>query len=67
MTQLEKTNFLKRNRYLTIPLNLVTVTASILVALPCAIALFPQKASLETTKVEPEFKSHKRIFFNRGL
>ena len=67
MSQLEKTNFLKNNRKLIIPLNLLTVTASIMVALPCAIALFPQKASLNASELEPEFKQHKKVFFNRGL
>ncbi|KAI8898758.1 Tricarboxylate/iron carrier [Globomyces pollinis-pini] len=75
MSQLEKTTFLKRNPRLNLPLNLVTVSASLLVALPCAIALFPQVASLEVNKLEPQFQNLKdkkgnpidKVFFNRGL
>ncbi|KAI8903337.1 Tricarboxylate/iron carrier [Gorgonomyces haynaldii] len=67
--------FLKRHPRLTMPLNLLTVTGSLLVALPCAIALFPQKASMKVEKLEPEFQKMRdskgnplqSVYFNRGL
>ncbi|KAJ3310873.1 hypothetical protein HDV04_004566 [Boothiomyces sp. JEL0838] len=75
MSQLERTNWLKQRPRLNIPLNLLTVSASLMAALPCAIALYPQMASLPVDKVEPEFQNIKkpngekveRIYFNRGL
>jgi hypothetical protein len=69
MSQLEKTSFLKRNPRAALPLNLLTVTASLMVALPCATAIAPQTASLDVKDAEKEFqnKGISRIYFNRGL
>ncbi|KAJ3079016.1 hypothetical protein HK100_010534, partial [Physocladia obscura] len=44
MGQLEKTKFLKSNPRLHAPVNLITICGSLMAALPCAIALFPQIA-----------------------
>ncbi|KAJ3370885.1 Sideroflexin-1 [Kappamyces sp. JEL0680] len=75
MSQLERTRLLRSRPWLGIPFNLLTVSGSLLVALPFAIALFPQMASLDVSRVEPEFAGLKRanglpvqrVFFNRGL
>ena len=75
MAQLESTKLLKAYPRLSMPLNLLTVTGSLLVALPCAIALFPQIAQVDAKTLEPRFWGLKdslgnpidKIYFNRGL
>ncbi|KAI8924186.1 Tricarboxylate/iron carrier [Entophlyctis helioformis] len=75
MAQLERTAWLQKRRWLTMPLNLATVAGSLLVALPCAIAIAPQMASIEVSKLEPRFRGLvdkdgrpvERVYFNRGL
>lgn len=68
MTMLEK-SFLKTYPRLSIPMNLLCVSGSLMAALPCAIALFPQTASLAVDEVEPRFKitGVERVYFNKGL
>jgi hypothetical protein len=74
MSHLEK-GFLKRNPRLSIPTNLAIITASLLAALPAAIAIFPQKASMSVDNLEPRFQNLmdknqnkiSRVYFNRGL
>ena len=75
MARLEKTKFMQKRPYLSIPMNLLTVSVSLLVALPFAIALFPSQASLPVHKLEKDFHNVKkrdgtpieRVFFNKGL
>ncbi|KAI8620818.1 Tricarboxylate/iron carrier, partial [Chytriomyces sp. MP71] len=78
MGQLEKTKFLKANPRLLMPLNLLTVAlicGSLMVALPCAIALFPQNVAANVESLEPRFRNLtanngeriKTLYFNRGL
>ncbi|KAI8906659.1 hypothetical protein PhCBS80983_g06292 [Powellomyces hirtus] len=75
MARVDKTRFIARNPRLRAPLNLLTITGSLLAALPCAVALFPQQASLKVEKLEDKFKGLKtkngepveRVWFNRGL
>ncbi|OAJ43414.1 hypothetical protein BDEG_26776 [Batrachochytrium dendrobatidis JEL423] len=75
MSQMERTSLFKRFPRLVAPFNLITVAGSLLAALPCAIALFPQVASIGVEKLEPQFKGLvdangkpvERVFFNRGL
>jgi hypothetical protein len=51
------------------------MTGALMVALPCAVAIFPQKASLAVSNAEPEFQGLtnaqgqpiQHLFFNRGL
>jgi tricarboxylate carrier len=47
------------------------ITTSLALALPAAIALFPQQASLPITSLEPHFAKHANttptVFFNKGL
>ncbi|KAI9337374.1 Tricarboxylate/iron carrier [Zopfochytrium polystomum] len=75
MTQLERTAVMQRNPRLALPANLVTISLSLLGALPCAIALFPQVAAVPATSLEPRFHNLvdsggapvKELYFNRGL
>ncbi|CAG8487651.1 22_t:CDS:2, partial [Scutellospora calospora] len=53
---LEKTILLKNNPKLAIPINLVClITLSLTIALPLAIAAFPQKAVIDPLKLEDTF------------
>ncbi|KAJ3209196.1 Sideroflexin-5 [Dinochytrium kinnereticum] len=75
MSQLEKTKFLQSNPRLAMPLNLGVICGSLMAALPCAVAIFPQMASISVDKLEPEFRGLvdgngqpiRNLFFNRGL
>ncbi|KAJ3066910.1 hypothetical protein HDU98_009838 [Podochytrium sp. JEL0797] len=75
MSQVEKTKFWKSNPRLHAPLNLLTICGSLMAALPCAIALFPQIAEVSVEKLEPRFNQLrgadgeriKTLYFNRGL
>ncbi|TPX64957.1 hypothetical protein SpCBS45565_g05494 [Spizellomyces sp. 'palustris'] len=52
MTRLERTAFWGRYPRLHSPVNLGIIAASLLVALPSAVALFPQRASMPVEKIE---------------
>ncbi|TPX74983.1 hypothetical protein CcCBS67573_g03756 [Chytriomyces confervae] len=74
MGQLERTKFLKSNPRLHMPLNLLTICGSLMAALPCAIALFPQIAEVDVNQLEPRFRNLtanngdriKTLYFNRA-
>ena len=55
MSRLEQTRLLKSYPRLSLPMNLLTVTGSLLVALPFSIALFPQMVSRKATDLESRF------------
>ncbi|KAJ3413462.1 hypothetical protein HDV05_008031 [Chytridiales sp. JEL 0842] len=75
MSQLERTKFMRNNPRLGIPMNLLTISGSLMAALPCSIALFPQTASISVNSLEPRFQNLKdangnrieTVYFNRGL
>ncbi|CAM0136188.1 unnamed protein product [Umbelopsis sp. WA50703] len=75
MGQLQKTEFLKARPGLTMPVNLGLIGLSLMTALPAAIAVFPQRGSLKTDKMEEEFhnlldKDGKKVttlYYNKGL
>ncbi|KAJ3175195.1 hypothetical protein HDU87_006430 [Geranomyces variabilis] len=75
MARLDRSAWMKANMRWRTPINLFTITGSLLVALPCAVALFPQRASLPISKVEPKFallrtkdgRPLEKVYFNRGL
>ncbi|KAJ3121807.1 hypothetical protein HK098_003348 [Nowakowskiella sp. JEL0407] len=73
MSQLEKMTWIKRNPSAGIALNLLTITASLMAALPCAVAIFPQEATLKVSSLEPKLakqlkeKGEDVVYFNRGL
>ncbi|CAB5192654.1 unnamed protein product [Rhizophagus irregularis] len=55
LSQLEKTNLLKKNPRLSIPFNFGIITITLMSALPLAIAAFPQKAVIDPMKLEQQF------------
>lgn len=75
MSQFEKTKLLKTYPKLSMPLNLATISACLLAALPPSIALFPQIAKVNVNQLESELTGLKdsrgapleTIYFNRGL
>ncbi|KAI8588542.1 Tricarboxylate/iron carrier [Geranomyces variabilis] len=75
MARLDRSAWMKANMRWRTPINLFTITGSLLAALPCAVALFPQRASLPIGKVEPKFallrtrdgRPLEKVYFNRGL
>ena len=75
MTQLERTVFMKNNPRMAIPINLMTISFSLLGALPCAIALYPQVAEVPVAELEAKFHGLRdkngvlisTLYFNRGL
>ncbi|KAJ3168004.1 hypothetical protein HDU88_001952 [Geranomyces variabilis] len=75
MARLDRSAWMKANMRWRTPINLLTITGSLLAALPCAVALFPQRASLPINKVEPKFallrtrdgRPLENVYFNRGL
>ena len=75
MDRLARYDWFKSRPHLNIPVQLLTISASLMIALPLAIALFPQTASLSVNDAEKQFEGLKRtngepvqrLFFNRGL
>ncbi|KAI9295644.1 Tricarboxylate/iron carrier [Neoconidiobolus thromboides FSU 785] len=70
LSVLEKKSFLKNNPRLFIPINAALVAASLLTALPAAIAVFPQRSPISIEKLESEFKTltkERQLYFNKGL
>ncbi|TPX45618.1 hypothetical protein SeMB42_g01696 [Synchytrium endobioticum] len=75
LSRLEKYPWFTNNPRIAIPVNLATITTSLAAALPCAVALFPQRASVPVTSLEDKFRNLKRadgtaidkLYFNRGL
>ncbi|KAI9223403.1 Tricarboxylate/iron carrier [Blastocladiella britannica] len=57
------------------PVQLAVVAGSLMTALPCAIALFPQRARVPVTDLEPEFQGLRKangdpvthLYYNKGL
>ncbi|CAG8436572.1 14813_t:CDS:2 [Funneliformis caledonium] len=75
LSQLEKTNLLKKNPRLSIPFNFGIIAVTLLTALPLAIAAFPQNAVIDPMKLEQQFWNLKdkngdiirQVFYNKGL
>ncbi|KAJ3014429.1 hypothetical protein HKX48_005139 [Thoreauomyces humboldtii] len=75
MARVDRTAFIRGNPRWRGPINLGVITASLLAALPMAVALFPQKASMKVEDLESKFHGIKgsdgrpleRVYFNRGL
>ncbi|KAJ3111682.1 hypothetical protein HDU96_005466 [Phlyctochytrium bullatum] len=57
MSQVEKSSLLKTRPYLSMPLNLAVICGSLMAALPCAVAIFPQVASTSVDRLEPELRN----------
>jgi len=69
--QLQKTEWLRRNPRLTMPINLGLILAPSYAVLPLALAAFPQRQRISADSLEEEF--HGRggadgmVVFNRGI
>jgi sideroflexin-5 len=75
LIRLQRTDWLKRHPRMTIPVNLALILGISLVALPCAIGVFPQRQRIHVSKLEPEFHDREArngekieyVWFNRGV
>ncbi|KAL3863798.1 hypothetical protein ACJMK2_005532 [Sinanodonta woodiana] len=70
MTMLEKTKFLKRNPRMHLPVNAAVCCLVFGMALPIAIALFPQYTKVSVNELEPEFQKltiEECLYYNKGL
>ena len=70
MSLLQKTQFLRKQPRLSMPINALVCTLAFGIALPVTIALFPQKSKMATAQLEPELASQTTssfVYFNKGL
>ncbi|KAK3758994.1 hypothetical protein RRG08_005620 [Elysia crispata] len=70
MSFLEKRRFLIRNPRLHLPINSVVCTLAFGLALPVAIALFPQISEVKREHLEPDLQLATRdpvLYYNKGL
>ncbi|EDN97672.1 hypothetical protein SS1G_12526 [Sclerotinia sclerotiorum 1980 UF-70] len=71
LVRLQKKQFLIRNPRLTLPINLGLILGTSLFALPLALAAFPQRQSVDASKLEEEFwgkgGEDGKVVFNRGI
>ncbi|ORZ35516.1 Tricarboxylate/iron carrier [Catenaria anguillulae PL171] len=75
MSRLKPLALFRNNPRLLIPAELAVVAGSLMGALPCAIALFPQQAKVPVSSLEPKFHNFKdtegnpitHVFYNKGL
>ncbi|RFU30999.1 hypothetical protein B7463_g5325, partial [Scytalidium lignicola] len=71
LVRLQKTNWLKRNPRMTMPINLGLILGTSLFALPLALAAFPQRQSVDASTLEAEFwglgGENGKVVFNRGI
>ncbi|KAI0438362.1 Tricarboxylate/iron carrier [Xylaria telfairii] len=71
LLRLQRTRWLKSNPHLTVPINLGLILGMSFVALPFALAVFPQQQRISTNRLESEFHSkggaHGMVMFNRGI
>uniref|UniRef100_A0A803YQQ4 Sideroflexin-3 n=1 Tax=Meleagris gallopavo TaxID=9103 RepID=A0A803YQQ4_MELGA len=75
MNVLEKRAFLKRYPYLNAPLQVGLVGLCLVFATPLCCALFPQKSSMQVSRLEPSVQAQIRevdpqlhtVYFNKGL
>ncbi|KAG1680663.1 Sideroflexin-1 [Nymphon striatum] len=75
MNSLENKGYLKRFPLMGAPLQVIMCGICLTFATPMCCALFPQKSSIETSKLEPEIqekikqsgRSINRLYFNKGL
>jgi tricarboxylate carrier len=70
MTFMEKARLLQRRPRLHLPINATVTTLSFAFALPIAIALFPQIASIERSRLERDIQQNTPdtvLYYNKGL
>ncbi|PSR79742.1 Tricarboxylate/iron carrier [Coniella lustricola] len=71
LMRLQKTQWLKRNPRYTLPVNLGLIIATSYLALPLALAAFPQRQKIRADSLEDEFHGkggeNGLVVFNRGI
>jgi hypothetical protein len=71
LVRLQKQDWLKKNPRLTTPVNLGLILTTSLLALPLALAAFPQRQSVDASSLEKEFwdkgGENGKVVFNRGI
>eukprot|EP01087_Luapelamoeba_hula_P006295 TRINITY_DN16367_c0_g1_i1.p1 TRINITY_DN16367_c0_g1~~TRINITY_DN16367_c0_g1_i1.p1 ORF type:complete len:337 (+),score=57.02 TRINITY_DN16367_c0_g1_i1:22-1011(+) len=75
MNSLEKTSWLSARPALAKGINFTIITAMMAVALPLAVAVFPQQSSVSVKKLEPKYHNLKdsngnpieTVYYNKGL
>lgn len=71
LMRLQRTQWLKRNPRLTLPVNLGLIIATSYLALPLALAAFPQRQKIRADSLEEEFHGkggeNGLVVFNRGI
>lgn len=71
LLRLQRTRWLRSNPHLTVPINLGLILGMSFVALPFALAVFPQQQRISTERLEREFHSkgdaNGMVMFNRGI
>ncbi|KAI9735315.1 MAG: hypothetical protein M1818_006510 [Claussenomyces sp. TS43310] len=71
LVRLQRTEWLKRNPRMVLPLNLGLILATSIVALPLALGAFPQQQSISADKLEEAFRGKGGddglVVFNRGI
>jgi hypothetical protein len=71
LVRLQKQEWLKKNPRLVLPVNLGLILTTSIVALPLALAAFPQRQQIDADSLEPEFHGRGgaggKVVFNRGI
>jgi hypothetical protein len=71
LVRLQKTAWLQRHPRYTLPINLGLILATSYMALPLALAAFPQRQRISAEKLEDEFQGRGgdggMVVFNRGI
>ncbi|KAI2621877.1 sideroflexin-5 [Xylaria nigripes] len=71
LVRLQRTEWLRRNPRLTLPVNLGLILGMSFVALPLALAAFPQRQRISADNLEEEFRGRGgedgMVVFNRGI
>lgn len=71
LVRLQQSNWLKSRPRMILPVNIGLVFATSVFALPLALGVFPQRQSISTDKLEPEFHGkgglNGLVEFNRGI
>lgn len=71
LVRLQKQEWLKKNPRLTLPVNLGLILTTSLLALPLALAAFPQRQSVDASSLEKVFwdkgGENGKVVFNRGI
>lgn len=71
LVRLQQSQWLKSRPRMVLPVNLGLILTTSIFALPLALAVFPQRQSISTDKLEPEFHGkgglNGLVEFNRGI